>query len=163
MARSLFILIISALLCSTAALSHRAPSLNSTISWNERSQHLEITHQIHQHDAQAMLEHIQTNSEDLSSLEHRAHIALLMNKHFYIGNTNDQPLPTKTIGAKLEADYIFVYQELEKPADKNAIIDITLHTLFSHAYTSTLRIHTPMGIKSYQFNSKKHRFNVTLY
>ena len=98
----------------------RQAIVRSTVTWNERSSRVEVVHRLHLHDARVALDRMtQGRSPGLASLEGRARLALSVEADFALLEAG-QPLALDLVGATLEGDTLFVYQESEVmnfPAD----------------------------------------------
>jgi len=138
---SIFLLLFAAQLLVGAALAHRAPESNSSIEWNKRSQRFEVIHRLHQHDLQGLMR--QRGYSDMSTLRARAAIALLVAESFSLSNEQGQPIPMATLGAELEANYVVVMQEFEKPDNTVLSVRIDLHRLLLPNHVSLLRLLRP--------------------
>lgn len=101
------------LVLSTAVYAHREEESLTTIMWNPRSEMMEVIHQIHQHDAQYVLNKLpglDKDSRDLDSLRGKAHIALLVEEAFVI-QLGEKPALIEFVGATLDSEFIVVMQE----------------------------------------------------
>ncbi|MEM7672834.1 MAG: DUF6702 family protein [Verrucomicrobiota bacterium] len=99
--------------------AHRQPEALTTIVFNPNSQATEIVHQLHAHDLDVILRTSkETVARNVDSLEAQAHIALYIESHFQILDPSTQiPLKLSLIGAELEGDTLYVFQEYEKTLD----------------------------------------------
>ncbi len=143
--------------------AHRAPESFTTISWNDRSRHFEITHRIHQHDAQALLNRMQEGYEDLASLKARARITLLITESFSLLNTQGEAIVLTTLGAELEADYILVFQEFEKPEQAKVDVHFGWHQVLPAAHISVLSLPQMQDKNVYRFDAHFNTQTIQLY
>ena len=92
------------------ALAHRIPECVTTVA--HRGTTLEVTHRLHRHDARRLLAQTQplSDDEDLDALTHRAAFALLVEARFAL-RAGDKVLALKLLGAEVDGDYVYVYQE----------------------------------------------------
>jgi len=79
----------------------------------------------------------------MSTLRARAAIALLVAESFSLSNEQGQPIPMATLGAELEANYVVVMQEFEKPDNTVLSVRIDLHRLLLPNHVSLLRLLRP--------------------
>ncbi len=102
------------------ALAHRAKAALATVAWNERTSSLEVTHRLHAHDAREALARVtDLPRPDLDTVEARARLGLYVEERFTLAHPGGEALPLELVGAALEGDYVFVFQEaaLESPPD----------------------------------------------
>ena len=113
--------LLGALLALTCALSgasasaHRGHAVWTDISWT--GDRFEITHRMHLADAIA-INRFAGGDDDIEALRSLALVALYVEARFTLLNTSDTTALTtqpKTIGAEIEDDFVFVYQEWEAP------------------------------------------------
>ncbi len=108
------------LLALSPASAHRKPVVMTTIEKIEGDK-LGITHRFHAHDAVSILALDPQNTQpELDSLRSRAKVALYVSEHFLMATRQAEgplaPVELKLIGAELEGEFLFVYQETELPA-----------------------------------------------
>jgi hypothetical protein len=105
-----------ALACSLDLFAHRMPGSLTLIELNEGAGTIEVTHRLHRHDAELGLA---SASDDphltFDDVESRARLALYVEQRFRIAACRDDgvaaDIDLTLIGAELQADFIFVYQE----------------------------------------------------
>ena len=95
-----------------AAEAHRKHVTWTTITWNERTSNLEITHRLHAHDAQTYLDNNAGSEPSIADLRVRAQVALYVADHFRIAVKSNSPASVNLLGAELEDPYLMVYQEI---------------------------------------------------
>ena len=73
-------------------------------------------HQLHVHDAEQVLEELPENRRtSIDSLEGQARLALYIEERFKLADQNGDPLANvKVLGAELEGDTLYAYQEYAK-------------------------------------------------
>lgn len=100
-------------LVSHGASAHRDHGVWTEILWTET--HFEITHQLHLADALPLLKALDP-SVSIDSLEGQALLALHVEDTFAL-ESNDTEGTMETIGAEIDDDFLFIYQEWygEKP------------------------------------------------
>lgn len=87
--------------------AHRDHGIWTEILWTNN--HFEITHQIHLADALTLLDALDA-SASLESLKGQALIALHLEETFSLKSEGAEG-STKTIGAEIDDDFLFIYQE----------------------------------------------------
>ncbi|ACI97723.1 DUF6702 family protein [Rhodospirillum centenum] len=115
-------------------LAHRAKAALTTIAWNPRSGTLEVVHRLHAHDAEIALNRVEkVAAPDLADLKTRAILALYVEKNFALADAAGAPLALTLVGAEVEMDHVYVYQELALPAPpaELAVRDTIMLDVFS--------------------------------
>ena len=112
-----------------AAMAHRQPTALTIIEFNPNTQITEVTHQLHAHEAAEILQRTaEHRSLPLESTEARARIALYAESKFAIINADSgEMLKLKLLGAQLDGESLFVFQEYEQKLEmplkvRNAIL-----------------------------------------
>jgi len=96
------------------AWAHRQKQALSTIEWNARTNTLEVTHDLHAHDAEQVLAKLGLiTSPDLTGLRARARLALYVKQNFQLSTLNGQAIDLTIIGAETGSTYTHVYMEAE--------------------------------------------------
>lgn len=117
------ILAAPALLLTHQVFAHRAKLTLTSISWNDRSDMLEVEHRLHVHDALTALGRADPEAApDLVALRNRAKLALLVEQDFSLTLPDGEAIALETIGAELEGDQLYVYQEAELDTAPDALI-----------------------------------------
>jgi len=95
---------------------HNQPTALTTISYNKNTNSTEIVHRLHAHDAARVLERLPEKDKiTIDSLEGRARLALYVGERFELADKNGERLEgVSVIGAALEGDILYAYQEYEK-------------------------------------------------
>ncbi len=97
-----------------SALAHRRKRAVSTIEWDTSKKLLQVTHELHLHDAEQGLNRLgKIANPDLSPLRARAQLALYVQEHFKISEQNGKNIPLEIIGAEVDSTYVYIYQEVE--------------------------------------------------
>lgn len=94
-----------------SAQAHDAPYVLTSLEWNARTSSLEVIHRLHMHqalDAAAIDEHGSNIAVKYSSL---AAVALYVEERFRVVDAESAPIQFLFVGAEVQGDYIFVYQE----------------------------------------------------
>ncbi|MEM1433070.1 MAG: DUF6702 family protein [Pseudomonadota bacterium] len=131
------------LLCG-AALAHRQPECVTTIRVNSDDSLLEVEHRLHRHDGLRLLaaETTLPNDASLDTLGLRARLALLVERGFQLSDETGKPratVPLDLIGADVEGDYVYVYQQRPLPlpdtlALKHKILNVLAGELSVEVY-----------------------------
>lgn len=111
-----------------SAWAHRQKQAMSNIKWNAKTKILEVTHDLHAHDAEQVLARLGLiKSPDLSNLRARANLALYVQKHFKLTTLDGQNIDLTIIGAETDTTYAHVYMEAEMAnAPKGLLISDTM-------------------------------------
>ena len=105
------------------AWAHRQKQALSTIEWNARTKTLEITHDLHAHDAEQVLAKLELiTSPDLTGLRARARLALYVKENFQLRTLSGQAIDLAILGAETEITYAHVYMEAELPEQPHGLI-----------------------------------------
>jgi Domain of unknown function (DUF6702) len=96
------------------AWAHRQKQALTTIEWNPRTKILEVTHDLHAHDAEQALAKLGLiTTPDLTGLRARASLALYVREHFQLSTLNEKVIDLTILGAETDATYAHVYMEAE--------------------------------------------------
>lgn len=99
------------------AHAHRQKRAISTVEWNASKNLLQVTHELHLHDAEQGLSRLgKIIKPDLSSLRARAQLALYVQQHFNISTQHGNKIALEIIGAEINASYAYIYQETKLPS-----------------------------------------------
>ncbi|MEM8986442.1 MAG: DUF6702 family protein [Pseudomonadota bacterium] len=115
----------------TPVSAHRQRIALTTVRWDATAQALQVIHRLHAHDAGHFLE---TDPDAaVTDIKGRARLALHVEEQFRLFSTEGVPLPLKMVGAELDRNYVFVYQEmpLSQPPAALAIENGVFQDLFS--------------------------------
>jgi len=99
----------------------------------------------------------------MASLRARATIALLVADSFVLLDEQGQSVPITTLGAVLEAEYIVVMQEFEKPPLPVVSASISLHKVLIANHVSRLRVLHPGANTMLRFDAGSDRHNIRLH
>lgn len=106
----LALLALALFLSSNDACAHRLKHVFSTVELNA-SNRLEVSHQVHYHDASTALSLIQNMREtDVLDLEGQARLLLHLQDQFAI-TIDGETVPLEVVGAEVEGNHIFFYFE----------------------------------------------------
>ena len=137
-----------------SAAAHRANAAVTTIEWNERTGNLEIIHRLHAHDAQVAVSDVMgVHPPDLTELKPRAALALYVSRDFSMQNADGRRLRQEIVGAELQGNYVYVYQEvaLEKAPECLLITNGIMLDVF-RKQINTVNFKTPHGVRSAEFS-----------
>ena len=96
------------------AWAHRQKQALTTITWNPEAKLLQVTHDLHAHDAELALARLGLiNSPDITNLRARATLALYSQKHFKLQMLDGKNIPLTIIGAETDSNYAHIYLETE--------------------------------------------------
>lgn len=95
------------LLLTGSAVAHRGHGVWTELVW--ASDRFEITHHLHLQDAQSVLVQVDPGS-DLGSPRSFAQLAFYVEQRFAV-HTKGEVVTLETIGAEIEGDFLYVYQE----------------------------------------------------
>ncbi len=118
---------------SQTADAHRTSSSLTTMIWVEADQSFEITHRLHLHDVQQALRNVIADpSTTVFDIKGQAELILYMAGTF-MAESPQGPIILDPIGAEVEGDYVYVYQEARLKALPTAvsITDLTFHDIYS--------------------------------
>lgn len=120
-------------LVAPLSLAHRAHVTLTRVTPNLRSGQWEIVHAIHYHDALRLLA-VRGVRDDVqpASVEGRARLALEVERSVRWFAPNGSLLKPVTVGAELEGDNVYVYQELPAPkiSGRYAVESTLMHDVF---------------------------------
>jgi hypothetical protein len=97
---------------ASAAQAHLQHTSWTSITWNQRTGNLEITHRLHAQHAQSYLVDHVGAAASIEDLRGRAQIALYVSERFHIVATPESSAQVDLLGAELDDRYLLVYQEL---------------------------------------------------
>jgi hypothetical protein len=157
------ICLLACILCSNI-YAHRDEESLTTITYNPRTEMMEVVHRIHLHDAQYVLNNLPNldkNSRDLSSLQGKAHIALQVENAFHLSIDN-KPLEVYFVGVELEGDFILVLQEFFLENSEKITINYTLFSSVISEFTSRVILWIDDNRKTILLNTNTPQQTVTL-
>ncbi|MCG8442737.1 MAG: hypothetical protein MI723_13125, partial [Caulobacterales bacterium] len=134
------------------ARAHRLHMGLTTIDWRAEAGRLEVVHRFYAHDMAAALGAAAPDG-DLAELRARAHAALYVAEQFRLAD-GETPLTLDLIGAELEGEYLFVYQEialLAPPAQLGARAGALLDAL--PGQVNTVNIDLGAGVRTLEFRA----------
>jgi hypothetical protein len=118
-----------ALCAATSLKAHRLRMAMTTVRWRPDRGLLEITHRLHTGDAELALaggtpgsghddegHHHGRGALSMDNARQRARIALYVARRFGLIHPDSGPMALNTLGAEVEGDNVFVYQEGALPA-----------------------------------------------
>ena len=103
--------ICSVLLIPIGAQAHREKTVLTTITCNERTELLEIVHRTYAHDVEHTLGNQLQVQGGLDNVAAQARIGLELSNGFMLWDSKGEALPLTLVGAELEAEFFYIYQE----------------------------------------------------
>lgn len=136
--------------------AHQQPEALTTISYNPNTGSTEIVHQLHAHDAERVLENLpESEKASIDSLEGQARLALYVEERFELADQNGNRLANiKLIGAELEGDTLYAYQEYGKAIPRNIRIRNDILRDILPSQVNTVNVHTEAGIQTLVFSRR---------
>jgi len=107
------LLILTASLLATAVHAHRLQTVLTTISWNPNTQLVEVIHQTHAHDVEYALFDMLESQNGLENIRAQALASIELVKSFRLWDGAGNEISLSLVGAELEADYFYIYQEVD--------------------------------------------------
>lgn len=147
--------LLAGLCLALPAAAHRAKASLTSVTWNERTLSFEIIHRIHAHDAAEAVARVSgQTTADLSDLEAQARLALYVEKHFALIPPDGEPLDLTLVGAEIEGNHVFVYQEmpLAEPPESFSVTCTFLHDIYA-AQVNTVNIEIGKIVRTLVFKS----------
>lgn len=137
-------------------LAHRQPEALTTISYNSNTGSTEIVHQLHAHDAELILDELpKTELITIDSLEGQARLALYIEERFELARQSGDPLANvKLLGAELEGDTLYAYQEITGALPLNIRIRNDILRDFLPNQVNTVNVHTETRVRTLVFSNK---------
>jgi hypothetical protein len=145
-------LLFSMLLVSASTQAHRQKTVLTTIQCNQRTELLEIVHRTFAHDVEHTLgSHLQSQG-GLDNLEAQARISVELSNSFMLWDSTGEKIPLILIGAELDAEYLYIYQEA--PCAALATITSVRHEMLRNYWpdmTNYLNLYDDSGTRSLIF------------
>ena len=137
-------------------LAHYQPEALTTISYNPNTKSTEIVHRLHAHDAERILEELPDGMDtDIDSVEGKARIALYIEERFELTEQNGKKLTNiKLIGAELEGDTLYAYQEFTDALNPSFRIRNDILRDILPNQVNTVNILTKAGVRTLVFSGK---------
>lgn len=117
--RRLAILAGCALAVAPPALAHRSQTVLTTVMWNAAKSILEVTHRVHNADAEAWLGTLGQNA-DITVVRNQAQVMLYIDTHFGLTD-GGRKIALEPLGAEIEGEALLLYQECKLPAPPKAL------------------------------------------
>ena len=154
------ILLLVGILFPPNLYAHRIPLVMTTIEKMDDGK-IGITHRFHAHDAISILAKAKdVKSPNLEDVKNRAKFALYTRDNFLMASKEAKtgeisPTVLKIIGAEVEGEYIFIYQELDSASlPPNAYLRSTLLSEMGNDWLSHVNVNTNGEIESLTFSGK---------
>ncbi|MDP3495365.1 MAG: hypothetical protein Q8R82_19835 [Hyphomonadaceae bacterium] len=108
-----------ALAVAPPALAHRSQTVLSTVMWNAGSSMLEVTHRVHNADAEAWLAQLGQGSGasaiDITVVRNQAQMMLYVEQHFGL-TEGGKKIALQALGAEVEGEALLLYQQCKLAA-----------------------------------------------
>ena len=107
-------LILFALLAVQPAVqvqAHLEQTLLTTVAFNSRTQRLEVVHQIYAHDVEHAFGNLVQAEGGLDNVPAQALLGVELGKTFKLWKLDGEEIPLALVGAELEAEFLYIYQE----------------------------------------------------
>jgi hypothetical protein len=115
--RLIKILLFALLICNVMPLqAHIEQTLLTSIALNPRTQRVEIIHQIYAHDVEHAFGNMLQAQGGLDQIPAQAEIAVELSASFRLWNDAGEEILLSLVGAELEAEFFYIYQEAELSA-----------------------------------------------
>ncbi|MDN3651746.1 hypothetical protein QWY77_03070 [Thalassotalea ponticola] len=109
------------LICTTTR-AHQQKQAYTSILFNDRNHHIEVSHRFYLHDAEHAIADILGSPADLvADKESQQRFANYIQKQFRLLNQHQQMLALGEVGFEVEGKFFWVYQEIAQPEDLTAI------------------------------------------
>lgn len=109
-----------ALVLAPPVYAHRSQTVLTTISWNASVSVLEVTHRLHNADAEAWLQIAGSRSSDITVIGSQAQLMIYIEEHFTLFD-GAGVIALQPLGAEIEGEAILLYQERRLPAPPREI------------------------------------------
>jgi hypothetical protein len=146
---------------SQTADAHRTNSSLTTMVWVETDQSFEITHRLHLHDVQQALRNVIADpSTTVFDIKGQAELIFYMEDTFMAASPQG-PIMLTPIGAEVEGDYVYVYQEanLKTLPITISITDLTFHDIYDEQ-ENQVNLEYKNQITSVVFNASENTAKV---
>jgi len=145
-------LVLGLLFAAPFSTAHQQKSAISTISFNARTQNIEIMHRFRMHDAEHAVKHIFGKDADIiKSAKTKEQFTDYVSNHFSM-YTNNKPLELTLIGYENDGQFFWVYQETTEPPalEKLSIRHNALRDIWS-SQVNTINVEGKGKIKTMTF------------
>ncbi|UTW55919.1 DUF6702 family protein [Kordiimonas sp. SCSIO 12610] len=117
---------------TSSTQAHRTSSSLTSVVWIASDKNFEVTHRLHLHDVQQALRNVIADpSTTAFDPEGQAELILYMEETFSFQSPSGQ-LELTPLGAEVEGDYVYVYQEasVKEIPPSITIQDLTFHDIY---------------------------------
>jgi len=101
------------LLGALPAQAHIEQTLLTTVSFNPRTQRVEIIHQVYAHDVEHAFGNSVQADGGLDQIPAQARVGVELSDTFKLWDIDGNEIALALVGAELEADFFYIYQEAE--------------------------------------------------
>ncbi len=96
--------------------AHIEQTLLTSIAYNPRTQKIEVIHQIYAHDIEHAFGNRIQSEGGLDDIRTQAMVGVELAETFKLWSANGEAIPLALVGAELEAEFFYIYQETDLPA-----------------------------------------------
>lgn len=108
-----------ALAVAPSAFAHRSQTVLTTVMWNAASSMLEVTHRVHNADAEAWLGTL-GDGTDITVVRNQAQMVLYIENHFGLMDAGKK-IALAPLGAEFEGEALLIYQECKLATPPKAL------------------------------------------
>jgi len=108
-----------ALAVAPPALAHRSQTVLTSVMWNAASSMLEVTHRVHNADAEAWLAQqggvSGASAVDITAVRNQARMMIYVEQHFGLSDSGKK-IVLEALGAEIEGEALLLYQQCKLAA-----------------------------------------------
>lgn len=109
--RSLILFALLVLVMPAALQAHRQNTILTTVQYNPRTERMEVIHQIYAHDVEHAFGNQVQAEGGLDNIRAQALVSLALSRSFQIWDDAGVEISLDLVGAELEAEFFYLYQE----------------------------------------------------
>ncbi|MDG2090544.1 MAG: hypothetical protein P8J61_05460 [Gammaproteobacteria bacterium] len=102
-----------ALIGAVQAQAHLEQTLLTSVSFNSRTQRIEIVHQVYAHDVEHAFGNTVQADGGLDRIPAQARVGVELSNSFKLWDADGEEIPLALVGAELESEFFYIYQEAE--------------------------------------------------
>ena len=102
-----------ALIGAVQAQAHIEQTLLTSVSFNSRTQRIEIVHQVYAHDVEHAFGNTVQALGGLDRIPAQARVGVELSNSFKLWDVDGEEIPLALVGAELESEFFYIYQEAE--------------------------------------------------
>lgn len=149
--------LMTVLLIATAVQAHRAKSAFTILEWSSDASTLQVTHQLHLHDASVALSFIENNrNAEVLNLEGQAKLMLHITPHFNLWDGTGNAIALEPLGAEVSGPHLYLYYESAVLAEQPTKLSVRHAVLMDVFADQTNQINLQVGstLKTLRFGDK---------